>query len=171
MSSVSQALTTDRYELTMAASYLSRKMTESATFSLFVRDLPPDRGFLVAAGLEDALGVLENFAFDHDDLAWLAGHGFDRAALDGFATLRFTGDVWAIPEGHVVFANEPLLEVTAPLPEAQIVESILLNQITYQTTLATKAARCRALSCPQPARRTRKLCTLAATIWVAAFNS
>ena len=143
MSSVSLALTTDRYELTMAASYLSRKMTESATFSLFVRDLPPDRGYLVAAGLDDVLRVLENFAFDHDDLAWLAGHGFDRAALDGFATLRFTGDVWAIPEGHVIFPNEPLLEVTAPLPEAQIVESILLNQITYQTTLATKAARCR----------------------------
>jgi nicotinate phosphoribosyltransferase len=139
---VSVALTTDRYELTMAASYLSRGMTGSATFSLFVRDLPPDRGFVVAAGLEDVLGILENFAFDHEDLAWLAGHGFDRGALDDFATMRFTGDVWAIPEGHVVFANEPLLEVTAPLPEAQIVESIILNQITYQTALATKAARC-----------------------------
>jgi nicotinate phosphoribosyltransferase len=139
---VSLALTTDRYELTMAASYLSRGMTQSATFSLFVRDLPPDRGFLVTAGLDDVLRVLEDFAFDNDDLAWLAGHGFDRGALDDFATLRFTGDVWAIPEGHLVFANEPLLEVTAPLPEAQIVESILLNQITYQTVLATKAARC-----------------------------
>ena len=95
----------------------------------------------MAAGLDDVLGILENFAFDHEDLEWLAGHGFDRGALDDFATLRFTGDVWAIPEGHVVFANEPLLEVTAPLPEAQIVESILLNQITYQTALATKAAR------------------------------
>lgn len=143
MSSVSLALTTDRYELTMAASYLSRGMTESATFSLFVRDLPPDRGFLVAAGLDDVLAVLEDFAFDHDDLAWLAGQGFDRAALDDFATVRFTGDVWAIPEGHVVVPNEPLLEVTAPLPEAQLVESIILNQITYQTALATKAVRCR----------------------------
>ena len=127
----------------MAASYLSRGMTQSSTFSLFVRDLPADRGFLVAAGLDDVLGVLEAFAFDRDDLAWLAGQGFDRAALDAFATLRFTGDVWAVPEGRVVFPNEPLFEVTAPLPEAQIVESILLNQITYQTALATKAARCR----------------------------
>ena len=133
MSPVSLALTTDRYELTMAASYLSRGMTQSSTFSLFVRDLPADRGFLVAAGLDDVVGVLEDFAFDRDDLVWLAGQGFDRAALAAFATLRFTGDVWAVPEGRVVFPNEPLLEVTAPLPEAQIVESILLNQITYQT--------------------------------------
>jgi nicotinate phosphoribosyltransferase len=140
---VGLALTTDLYELTMAASYLARGMTESATFSLFVRDLPPDRGFLVAAGLDDVLQVLENYAFDDDDLGWLAEHGFDRAALDGFGALRFTGDVWAIPEGHVVLPNEPLIEVTAPLPEAQLVESILLNQITFQTVLATKAARCR----------------------------
>jgi nicotinate phosphoribosyltransferase len=126
----------------MAASYLSRGMTETATFSLFVRDLPPDRGFLVAAGLDDVLRILENYAFDTDDLAWLAGQSFDRAALDAFASLRFTGDVWAIPEGHVVFPNEPLMEVTAPLPEAQLVESIILNQVTYQTALATKAARC-----------------------------
>jgi nicotinate phosphoribosyltransferase len=140
---VGLALTTDLYELTMAASYLARGMTEPATFSLFVRDLPPDRGFLVAAGLDDVLRVLENFAFDDDDLGWLAEHGFDRAAIDAFATLRFTGDVWAIPEGRVVLPNEPLVEVTAPLPEAQLVESILLNQITFQTVLATKAARCR----------------------------
>jgi nicotinate phosphoribosyltransferase len=137
------ALTTDLYELTMAASYLTRGMTEQATFSLFVRDLPPDRGFLVAAGLDDVLEVLTNFSFDNDDLTWLAGQGFDRPSLDAFATLRFTGDVWAIPEGHVVLPNEPLLEVTAPLPQAQLVESIILNQITYRTALATKAARCR----------------------------
>jgi nicotinate phosphoribosyltransferase len=140
---MSVALTTDLYELTMAASYLSRGMTETATFSLFVRDLPPDRGFLVAAGLDGVLRLLEDYAFVDDDLTWLADHGFDRAAIDAFATLRFTGDVWAIPEGHVVLPNEPLIEVTAPLPEAQLVESILLNQITYQTALATKAARCR----------------------------
>ena len=139
---MSVALTTDLYELTMAASYLSRGMSDTATFSLFVRDLPPDRGFLVAAGLESSLQVLEEFAFDDDDLTWLAGHVFDSAAIDAFAALRFTGDVWAIPEGHVILPNEPLLEVTAPLPQAQLVESILLNQITYQTALATKAARC-----------------------------
>lgn len=137
------ALTTDLYELTMAASYLTRRMTEQATFSLFVRDLPPDRGFLVAAGLDDVLELLTNYAFDDEDLTWLAAYGFDRATLDAFATLRFTGDVWAIPEGHVVLPNEPMIEVTAPLPEAQLVESIILNQITYRTVLATKAARCR----------------------------
>ncbi|HEX3090286.1 MAG TPA: nicotinate phosphoribosyltransferase [Ilumatobacteraceae bacterium] len=139
---MSVALTTDLYELTMAASYLSRGMTQSATFSLFVRDLPRDRGFLVAAGLDSVLTVLEEFAFDAADLSWLAGQGFDAAAVDAFAALRFTGDVWAIPEGRVVLPNEPLLEVTAPLPEAQLVESILLNQITFQTVLATKATRC-----------------------------
>ena len=76
-------------------------------------------------------------------MAWLAGEGFDRPTLEAFATLRFTGDVWAIPEGHVALPNEPLIEVTAPLPEAQLIESIILNQITYRTVLATKAARCR----------------------------
>jgi nicotinate phosphoribosyltransferase len=141
--SMGLALTTDLYELTMAASYLSRGMTQTATFSLFVRNLPADRGFLVAAGLDDVLRVLENYAFDDDDLTWLAGQGFDSPATAAFARLRFTGNVWAIPEGHVVLPNEPLLEVTAPLPEAQLVESIILNQITYQTALATKAARCR----------------------------
>ncbi len=138
-----RALTTDLYELTMAASYLARGMNEQATFSLFVRDLPPDRGFAIAAGLDDVLELLANYKFDADDLAWLAGQGFDRPTLEAFASLRFTGDVWAIPEGHVVLPNEPLIEVTAPLPEAQLVESIILNQITYRTVLATKAARCR----------------------------
>jgi nicotinate phosphoribosyltransferase len=136
-------LVNDLYELTMAASYLRRGMTQPATFSLFARRLPPSRGFLVAAGLEDVLRRLPEVAFDDADLAWLAGHGFDADILDAFRALRFTGDVWAVPEGHVVFAEEPLIEVTAPLPEAQLVETILLNQITYQTALATKAARCR----------------------------
>ena len=139
---MSVALTTDLYELTMAASYLARGMTETATFSLFVRDLPPDRGFLVAAGLDSVLRLLDEYGFDDEDLDWLAGTGFDAAAIDAFAEVRFTGDVWAIPEGHVVLPDEPLIEVSAPLPEAQLIESILLNQITYQTALATKAARC-----------------------------
>ena len=139
---MSVALTTDLYELTMAASYLSRDMTQTATFSLFVRDLPADRGFLVAAGLESVLAILEDYAFDDEDLAWLAGHGFDSADVEAFGRLRFTGEVWAIPEGHVILPSEPLIEVTAPLPQAQLVESILLNQVTFQTALATKAARC-----------------------------
>lgn len=139
----SRALVTDLYELNMAASYLRRGMVGPATFSLFVRKLPPSRGFLVAAGLEDCLAFLESFAFDDEALAYLATLGYDDATLDAFAAMRFTGDVWAVPEGSVVFAGEPILEVTAPIAEAQLVETYLLNQITFQTTIATKAARCR----------------------------
>lgn len=137
------ALLTDLYELNMAASYLRRGMTAPATFSLFVRQLPHERGFLVAAGLETCLEFLEAFSFSDDDLEFCASLGFDRATLDAFAELRFDGDVWAIPEGHVVFAGEPLLEVTGSLPVAQLVETFLLNQVTTQTTIASKAARCR----------------------------
>jgi nicotinate phosphoribosyltransferase len=137
------ALLTDLYELNMAASYLRRGMNRPATFSLFVRDLPPNRGFLVAAGLEACLDYLEAFRFRDGDLAYLRDElGFDPAALAAFREIRFTGEVWAIPEGRIVFAREPLLEVTAPLPEAQLVETYLLNQITFQTTVASKAARC-----------------------------
>ena len=137
------ALLTDLYELNMAASYLRRDMTGAATFSLFVRRLPVERGFLVAAGLEDCLDILEAFSFDEGELAYLAILGFDDAAIERFANLRFTGEVRAVPEGRIVFADEPLLEVTAPIAEAQLVETILLNQMTFQTTLASKAARCR----------------------------
>jgi len=138
------ALATDLYELNMAASYLRREMVGPATFSLFVRNLPPGRGFLVASGLEDCLAFLERFCFDEDELAWLGGTlGFDQPALDAFRRLRFTGEVWAVPEGRVVFAGEPLLEVTAPIAEAQLVETVLLNQVTFHTAVASKAARCR----------------------------
>lgn len=136
-------LLTDLYELNMAVSYLRRGMTDPATFSLFARRLPPGRGFLVAAGLEDCLGFLEGFAFSGDDLDYLrrtAGYGTE--ALNALAELRFSGEVWAVPEGRVVFAGEPLLEVTAPVAEAQLVETVLLNHITFQTSVATKAARC-----------------------------
>lgn len=137
------ALLTDLYELNMAASYLHRGMAADATFSLFVRKLPPGRGFLVAAGLRDCLTYLEGFRFEPADLSYLASQGFDRPTLDGFESLRFTGDVWAVPEGRIILANEPVLEVTAPIAEAQLVETYLLNQVTFQTTLASKAARCR----------------------------
>jgi nicotinate phosphoribosyltransferase len=137
------ALITDLYELNMAASYLRRGMVGPATFSLFVRRLPPSRGFLVAAGLEDSLRYLESFAFGPEDLAWLGTAGFPPDAIEMFAAMQFSGDVHAVPEGRVVFADEPLLEVTAPIAEAQLVETYLLNQITYQTALATKATRCR----------------------------
>lgn len=138
-----RALITDLYELNMAASYLRRGMVGPATFSLFVRKLPVDRGFLVSAGLEDCLSYLEAFAFDEEDLAWLAGAGFPADVVDAFAGMRFTGDVDAVPEGRVVLANEPVIEVTGPIAEAQLVESYLLNQVTFQTAVATKAARCR----------------------------
>jgi nicotinate phosphoribosyltransferase len=138
------ALLTDLYELNMAASYLHRGMNQEATFSLFVRHLPPNRGFLVAAGLEPCLTFLEGFGFDDDDLRYLATElGYDEEAIERFRSLRFQGDVWAVPEGRIVFADEPLLEVTAPIPAAQLVETFLLNQITFQTTIASKAARCR----------------------------
>jgi nicotinate phosphoribosyltransferase len=136
-------LLTDLYELNMAASYLRRGMTQPATFSLFVRELPPQRGFLVSAGLEDCLSFLEGFRFEDDELTYCRDElGFDAETVSAFRGLRFTGDVEAVPEGRTVFAGEPLLEVTAPLPEAQLVETYLLNQITFQTTLASKAARC-----------------------------
>lgn len=136
------ALLTDLYELNMAASYLRRDMRQEATFSLFVRNLPPERGFLVAAGLEPALEALAAFRFADDDLAYLRGLGFEEDVLDAFAELRFEGDVWAVPEGRVVLAHEPLLELTAPMPIAQLVEPLLLNLLTFQTTIASKAARC-----------------------------
>jgi nicotinate phosphoribosyltransferase len=137
-------LLTDQYELTMAASFMSRGMADRATFSLFARRLPPNRGFLVAAGLEGCLAFLERFHFHEHELQYLRDvQQFDNAAIDAFRNLRFSGDVWAVPEGRIVFPDEPLLEVTAPLPEAQVVETYLLNQVTYQTAIASKAARCR----------------------------
>jgi nicotinate phosphoribosyltransferase len=137
------ALLTDLYELNMAASYLRRNMEGQATFSLFVRRLPPGRAFLVAAGLDSCLRWLEDLRFETEDLAYLSGVGFSERDLDSFSRLRFTGDAWAVPEGRIVFAGEPLLEVTAPIAEGQIAETVLLNQITFQTAIASKAARCR----------------------------
>jgi nicotinate phosphoribosyltransferase len=137
-------LCTDLYELRMAASYLRREMTGPATFSLFVRRLPPDRGFLVAAGLESCLRLLEDYSLSAEDLDYLhSALGFTTGDLAALATITFTGDVRAVPEGRVVFADEPILEVTAPLPEAQLVETLLLNQVTFATSIASKAARCR----------------------------
>jgi nicotinate phosphoribosyltransferase len=137
------ALLTDLYELNMVASYQRRRMTGAATFSLFVRRLPAARGFIVAAGVEGCLDFLEQLRFEEDDLRYLRdGLRFTAADLEAFRRMRFTGDVWAIPEGRIAFAGEPLLEVTAPLPEAQLIETFLLNQVTFQSTIASKAARC-----------------------------
>src|SRR5438132_866194 len=119
------ALCTDLYEIRMAASYLRRGMRGLATFSLFARTLPANRGFLVSAGLADCLPTLEGFGFDRADLDYLrSAVGLAPADLDALSGVRFTGDVWAVPEGRVVFAGEPLLEVTAPIAEAQLVETV-----------------------------------------------
>ncbi|WP_119287254.1 nicotinate phosphoribosyltransferase [Azohydromonas sediminis] len=136
------ALLTDLYQLTMLQAYLDEGMQQEATFELFVRKLPAQRNFLVAAGLEQALQFLETLAFTDDEIAWVERQGgFRPALLDHLRTLRFTGDVHAMPEGTVFFADEPILRVTAPLPLAQLVESRLLNIVHFQTLIASKAAR------------------------------
>lgn len=137
------ALSTDLYELKMAGSYIERGMTGTATFSLFVRRLGENRAFLVAAGIESCLELIESFRFEGRDLEYLSEIGFDERTLEAFATLEFRGEVRAVPEGRIVFADEPLLEVTGPIPEAQLLETHLLNQITFQTAIASKAARCK----------------------------
>ena len=136
------SLLTDLYELTMAASYHAHGLDQPATFDLFIRRLPRSRRFLVACGLEQALDYLERLRFDDDDLRYLDSLGmFDASFLDRLRGLRFTGEVWAVPEGEPVFADEPLLRITAPLIEAQVVETFLLNGIAHQTMVASKAAR------------------------------
>jgi nicotinate phosphoribosyltransferase len=138
----SAALLTDLYELTMAASYLRRGITGPATFDLFVRHLPDNRNFLIACGLDTALEYLESMTFDSDSLGYLESLGlFGDDFLDYLAGFRFTGDVWGIPEGEAVFSCEPMVRVTGPLIEAQIVETFLLNCIGFQTSIASKAAR------------------------------
>lgn len=139
----SPVLVTDLYEVSMALAYLREGRTGQATFSLTVRHLPPQRGFLVAAGLPDVLDYLEHFEIGSEELAaFAAALGCPAQAVAPLRGLRFTGDVWAIPEGRVVLAGEPLLEVTAALPQAQLVETFLLNQVVQQTTLTSKAGRC-----------------------------
>jgi len=136
------ALLTDLYELKMLQAYWREELLDDAVFSLFVRRLPPERNFLLACGLDDALRYLETARFTPETLDYLAGRPEFRADfLDWLAEFRFTGEVRAVREGTPVFANEPILEVAAPLPEAQLAESFLLNQVHLQTTLASKAAR------------------------------
>ena len=142
MTERSSALLTDLYQINMMQAYLDRGSTDTAVFELFVRNLPPRRGFLLAAGLEQALQFLETLQFSPAEIEWLKSTGRFRANLiDYLAALRFTGDVHAIAEGTVFFANEPILRVTAPLPQAQLVESRLINIVHYQTLIAAKAAR------------------------------
>jgi nicotinate phosphoribosyltransferase len=136
------ALNTDLYELTMAQSYLENGKTDRAVFSLFVRDLPRDRNFLVAAGLQTLVERIRGFRFSDEDLAYLEGLGrFSGDFLDYLEHYEFRGNLYAIPEGRIAFQNEPLVQVEASLPEAQILETIVINTIHFQTAIASKAAR------------------------------
>lgn len=138
-------LLTDLYELTMAAGYLQTRFEANATFELFVRHLPPHRNYLVAAGVEQALDFLEYVNFTTDEIAFLRRHPVFHHIRDDFfdylAKFRFTGDVWAVPEGTLVFPREPLLRITAPIVEGQVMETYLLATLSFQTMIASKAAR------------------------------
>ncbi|SET33827.1 nicotinate phosphoribosyltransferase [Nitrosospira multiformis] len=140
MNSLSSPLLTDHYQLTMLESYLQQGMQETAVFELFFRKLPPTRNFLVAAGLEQALEFLENLHFSAGELAWLRAR-FGPALVNYLEQFRFTGDVHAMPEGTLFFPDEPILRITAPLPQAQFVESRLINLLHFETLIASKAAR------------------------------
>ena len=136
------ALLTDLYQLNMMAAYLEHGLTETAVFELFVRNLPAHRGFLMAAGLDQALEFLETIAFTEEDLAAIRQLGrFSDGFLDYLGSFRFTGEVEALPEGTVFFPDEPIIRVTAPLPEAQFVETRLVNLVHFETVIASKAAR------------------------------
>jgi nicotinate phosphoribosyltransferase len=141
-SSANLGLFTDLYELTMLQAYLEEGMTDSAVFSLFVRRLPKHRNFLLACGLEPVLAYLEQLRFTNDDIAYLRSlDRFSDRFLTWLRDLRFEGDVYAMPEGTPVFADEPILEVVAPIAQAQLVETFVMNQIHLHTVLASKAAR------------------------------
>jgi nicotinate phosphoribosyltransferase len=138
----SNALFADLYELTMAQAYWQHGWQAEATFSMFFREYPPDRGYLVYAGLEDLLDYLDAFRFEERDIEYLrTSDRFDDAFVTWLADLRFTGSVRSMVDGEIFLADEPVVEVTGPVIEAQLVETYLMNQINLQTTLATKAAR------------------------------
>lgn len=135
-------LLTDLYQLTMLQTYFDQGMNDTAVFEFFVRKMPAGRNFLVACGLETVLDFLEELRFSKDELDWLAACGrFSSSFIDSLADLRFTGDVQAMAEGTIFFADEPILRVVAPLREAQLVESRIINLLQFQTLVASKAAR------------------------------
>jgi nicotinate phosphoribosyltransferase len=138
-------LMTDLYELTMAAGYVQKQFEARATFELFVRHLPPRRNYLVAAGLDQAFNFVEKVRFSADDISYLRSlpifRNVDSRFFAYLSSFRFTGDIWALPEGTIFFPGEPLLRVIAPIAEAQIVETSLLSIIHLQTIIASKAAR------------------------------
>jgi len=132
----------DLYELTMLGAYGARGMDATATFSLFVRALPTSRNFLLAWGLDDLLSELESFRFGAEDIAYLRSlNMFPESLFGALSDFRFDGDVFAAPEGTPIFPGEPILEITAPIGQAQVVETLVVNQISLQTVLASKAVR------------------------------
>ena len=138
-------IATDLYQLTMAAGYLANgRQDDVASFELFVRKFPANRSFLVLAGIQQALEYLQNLRFSDEEISYLKSLPvFAHMSEDFFVYLknfRFSGEVWAMPEGTIFFPNEPVLRVTAPLIEAQIVETFLLSTINFQTMIASKAA-------------------------------
>ena len=136
------ALLTDLYQLTMLQAYLEAAMFDEAVFDLFIRRLPQPRNYLIACGLDDVLHYLETVSFDAEALDYLESLGrFSKDFLHWLGEFRFTGEVYAMPEGTPLFANEPILEIVAPLPQAQLIETFLLNQIQFQTLIASKASR------------------------------
>ena len=138
----SEALFTDLYELTMAQAYYAEGMNDLAVFELFFREMPAARNFIITAGLADVLDYLENWRFTSEDLTYLARQGtFRRDFLDWLESIRFTGDVRAVPEGTIIFENEPVFQITAPIIEAQILETVIINQFHFQSITASKAAR------------------------------
>lgn len=144
MNSGDGALLTDLYQLTMLQAYYDEGLHGQAVFELFVRKLPPGRSFLMLAGIEQALDYLENLRFTAEEINWLRESGRFRADfVDWLASFRFAGSVWAMREGSVFFAEEPVLRVEAPITQAQFVESRLINLVNYATMVASKAARCR----------------------------
>lgn len=135
------SLFTDFYELTMCASYFDNNNFEPATFDLFIRRLPENRSYFMFAGLEQALLYLQNIKFTEQHLNYLKKQGFNQEFLDYLKDFKFTGEVWAVPEGTITFPNEPLIRVTASIIEAQIIETFLLNTVNLQTMIASKASR------------------------------
>ena len=136
-------LLTDLYQLTMSQAYFREHQLGTASFSLFIRSNPPNRGYFVAAGLRDVVDYLTNFSFDQAALDYLAAQRlFSDDFLHYLANVKFTGEVWAIPEGRLFFKDEPVIEVTAPVIQAQIAETVIINQVHLQSMIASKAARC-----------------------------
>lgn len=144
MDSRTSVLLTDLYQLTMLQGYFEQDMEETAVFEFFSRKLPAKRNFLIAAGLEQVLQYLEQLSITDQELSWLRASGFfNDSFIEYLAGLHFTGDVHAMSEGTFFFADEPILRITAPLPQAQLVESRIINLLQFQTVVASKAARCK----------------------------